>query len=120
MGNKILVIEDAKNITFLVEKCLVRNGYEVYKAEDGVSAMAKVFEIMPDLILLDIIVPKMDGYLICQALKSNNDVSAIPIIVMSAKTQDDDIQKAFELGATDYLTKPFTPDELLSKVRKYI
>lgn len=119
MRNKILVVEDAKNIALVIEKCLVRNSYEVYKASDGIEAMNKVFEVMPDLILLDIVIPKLNGYFICEALKSNSDISNIPVIVMSAKTQDADVQKAFDAGAVDYLTKPFTPEELLKKVKEY-
>jgi len=120
MAKKILIIEDSKNIAFVVGKCLKQNGFEVYKALDGVEAMVKIFEIMPDLILLDILVPKLNGYLICQALKSNDKVSNIPIVAMSAKTQETDVKKAFEAGALDYLTKPFTPEQLLEKVNRHI
>jgi DNA-binding response OmpR family regulator len=120
MSSKILVIEDSKNISLLIEKCLERNGFQVFLAEDGLKAMEKVFEIMPDLILLDILIPKLNGLLVCEALKSNSEVSKIPIIAISAKTQYEDIQKAMKAGAEDYLTKPFTPDELIMSVRKYI
>lgn len=120
MNKKILVIEDSKNISFMIEMCLKRNGFHVYKAADGVEAMETIFNVVPDLILLDIVIPKLNGYLICEAVKANDKLSKIPIVVMSAKTQEDDIQKAFELGASDYLTKPFNPSELMEKVKRYI
>jgi DNA-binding response OmpR family regulator len=120
MGKKVLVIEDSKNIAFVIEKCLTRSGFEVYKADDGVTALSMVYEIVPDLILLDIVVPRLNGYLVCEAIKSSIDVSGIPVVAMSAKTQDTDIRKAFDAGACDYLSKPFTPRELMEKVQKYI
>jgi DNA-binding response OmpR family regulator len=120
MQKKVLIVEDSKNISFMIEMCLKTNGYQVFKASDGVEAMVKIFDIIPDLILLDILIPKLNGYSVCEAVKSNEKISRIPIIAMSAKTQDEDIQKAFELGVSDYLAKPFSPAELLSAVRKYL
>lgn len=120
MKKKILIVEDSKNIMLMVEKLLTQKGFEVIKAADGVDAMMKVFDKEPDLILLDIVVPKLNGYLVCKGIKSNDKVSKIPVIAMSAKAQDDDMQKAIEAGVSDFLTKPFTPRELLEKINKHM
>ena len=120
MKNKILVIEDSKNIIFLIKKYLDKHGFQVFTASDGVEAMVKVYDVIPDLILLDIVIPKLSGYLVCKALKEDDRVSNIPIIAMSAKTQEEDIQRALEAGALDYITKPFTPETLLQKINKFI
>lgn len=120
MPKKILVVEDSKNIITIVKMYLENHGYEIIPINDGVSAINSVFEIHPDLLLLDIVIPKMNGYLVAQTLKQNDSTKHIPVIMMSAKAQKDDIKKALELGVEDYLTKPFTPDELINKVKQYI
>jgi DNA-binding response OmpR family regulator len=120
MGKKILIVEDSKNILFMMEMCLKKNGYIVEKASDGLEAIMKIFNMLPDLILLDILIPKLNGYSVCETIKSNENVKKIPIIIMSAKTQEKEVQKAFELGISGYLKKPFTPKELLKKVNEYI
>lgn len=118
--SKVLVVEDSKNISIMVKLCLSKNGYEVVTLYDGLSALDYAFKNNPDLILLDILIPKLDGYLVAQALKQDEKMRHIPIIMMSARTQEDDISKALKIGVEDYLVKPFTPEILLNKIKKFI
>lgn len=118
--SRILVVEDENNILKSVEYCLEQAGYIVVTAQDGLSGIQIALETKPDLILLDLILPKMNGYLVCETLKSEESTSSIPIVVMSAKAEEEDFQKARVQGADDYLVKPFTPDELRKKVKEKI
>lgn len=120
MSKKILVVEDSKNISLMVKMCLEKHGYQVIIAEDGVSAMDIIFSAKPDLILLDVLIPRMDGYLVTEALKRDENTKGLPIIMMSAKAQAEDLKKAQALGADDYLIKPFSPETLMEKVNRYI
>lgn len=115
---KILVVEDSKNISYMIYKCLKDSGFDVETASDGVEAMIKAFEVIPDLILLDILIPKLNGYAVFNTIKSND--KNVPIIAMSAKTQEKDIKMALDLGFNDYLKKPFTPSELLEVVKMHL
>jgi len=114
----VLVIEDENNILKSIEFCMEQAGYSVVAAQDGLSGMQKALEIKPDLILLDLVLPKMNGYLVCEALKNEESTNSIPIVIMSAKAEEEDIEKARSHGANDYLVKPFTPDELRKKVKE--
>jgi DNA-binding response OmpR family regulator len=114
----VLVIDDESNIRKSIEFCLEQAGYSVVIAQDGLSGMQKALETKPDLILLDLVLPKMNGYLVCEALKSEESTSSIPLVIMSAKAEEEDIEKARMHGADDYMVKPFTPDELRKKVKE--
>lgn len=117
---KILVVEDEKNIVLGLKMYLENNGYEVIIASNGVEAIDKALESLPHLILLDIILPKMSGYLVCEALKEEPAFTNTPIVFMSAKTQQEDIKKAYEAGGCDYIIKPFTHLEVKAIIEKYI
>jgi len=114
----VLVVEDENNIRKSIGLCLEQAGYSVITAQDGLVGMQLALEAKPDLILLDLILPKMNGYLVCEALKSEESTSSIPIVIMSAKAEEEDIEKAIIHGADDYMVKPFTPDELRKKVKE--
>ena len=120
MIKKVLIVEDSITISKMVKICLEKQNYEVYSVYDGLSAVNTALNIKPDLILLDALIPEINGYIVVEALKQNDLSRSIPIIMMSAKAQIDDIKKAINLGADDYLVKPFTPEELINKVNKYI
>ncbi|SDC29592.1 Response regulator receiver domain-containing protein [Candidatus Frackibacter sp. WG11] len=113
---RILLVEDTKNIILSVKMCLEGAGYEVAVVEDGVTAVDRALRQKPDLVLLDILIPKMNGYLVCEALREDDKTKDIPIVMLSAKAEEKDIKKAMKLGADDYLVKPFEPSELLDKV----
>jgi DNA-binding response OmpR family regulator len=118
--NKILVVEDSKNIVTVLKICLSNAGYEVKVVSDGVDAVDTAFEWEPDLILLDIKIPKMDGFLVCETLKKDESTAQIPILMMSAKAEEEDIKKAYNLGADDYIIKPVEPSKLLEKIASYL
>lgn len=120
MCKKILVVEDSQYICLMVRMCLEKHGYDVITACDGIDAVDAVFKNHPDLVLLDVLLPKMNGYLVAEAIKQNDETRNIPIIIMSAKAQTDEINYAHKLGVEDYLIKPFSPDKLVEKIKKYL
>jgi len=113
----ILVVDDTKeNVEILIE--LLSERYDVMVALDAKSGIDIVKEERPDLILLDIMMPEMDGYEMCEILKSDETTQTIPIIFITAKTDEKSIEKAYDIGAVDYVSKPFKPKELLARVKK--
>ncbi|MBS3899085.1 MAG: response regulator [Dethiobacter sp.] len=120
MKNKILLVEDEKNIVLGVTICLRSAGLDVAVAEDGADALRKLETDKPDLVLLDLVMPKLNGLDALQAMKANETTRDIPVIVLSARAQEEDIQRAMELGAADYMAKPFRPEELLAVIRQVL
>ncbi len=117
-GQIVLIVDDAsENVDLLVN---LLKDYDLVTALDGETALKIVDEENVDLILLDIMMPGMDGFEVCKILKSNVKTTHIPIIFLSAKDKHQDIQKGFELGAVDYVTKPFNPNELLSRANTHL
>jgi CheY-like chemotaxis protein len=115
-NKKILLIEDNKNIILVEKICLEANEFEVILAEDGIQGLEMAIRELPDLILLDILIPKMNGYLVLEALQNNTVTRDIPVLVTSAKAQVDDLKQAFTYKIQGYLVKPFTSKELLGKI----
>lgn len=116
----ILVAEDSPNVLLTIKMCLELAGYEVVTASNGVEALQTAVKEVPDLVLLDIVLPGMSGYLVLEALRSEPLTKTIPVVMISARAQEEDIQKASLLGATDYIVKPFMPESLLTVVRKVL
>ncbi len=114
MGDKILVIDDEPSITELLAYNLRRHGYEVSVAHDGLSALARAREEEPDLIILDLMLPGMDGLDVCRTLRRE---SRVPIIMVTARDNEIDRVVGLEIGADDYVTKPFSVRELMARVR---
>lgn len=114
---KILLIEDEKNIAELVKYNLEREGYRVLWAAKGNLGLEMTLRENPDLLLLDLMLPELDGLEICKILKQNPKTAAIPIIMLTAKSQEADKVLGLELGADDYVTKPFSPRELAARVK---
>jgi DNA-binding response OmpR family regulator len=112
----ILIADDDEDILELVRVRLSRSGYETLLARDGVEALALARERRPDLALLDISMPNMSGYDVAAALKADPATEAIPVILLTARAQPSDVAKGFEVGADDYITKPFSPQELHSRI----
>lgn len=117
MSEKILIVDDDIDSLKLIGLMLQRHGYEVVAASAGTQALSKAMADHPDLIILDIMMPDMDGYEVCRRLRSNPETRSIPIIMFTAKTLVDDKVAGFEAGADDYLTKPTHPAELASRVK---
>ncbi|NDJ62869.1 MAG: response regulator [Chloroflexi bacterium] len=120
MAEKILVVDDDLDSLKLIGLMLQRNGYEVIAANSGKQAIAKAADEHPSLVILDVMMPDMNGYEVCKLLREDAETKAIPIIMFTAKTMIDDKVAGFEAGADDYLTKPTHPAELASRVRSII
>ena len=116
-GKRILVVDDEEDILELVRFNLEREGFEVSTAETGEKALAAARAQHPDLLVLDLMWPGVDGLEVCRQLKSDAQTSRIPIVMLTARGDDTDIVKGFELGADDYVTKPFSPRVLTARVR---
>jgi DNA-binding response OmpR family regulator len=114
--NRVLVVEDDKDIADLIVHSLQKAGYAVESLASGTAALARVKASAPDLIVLDLMLPGMDGLLVCQALRGDAATADIPIIMLTARGEEADRIAGFELGADDYVTKPFSPRELTARV----
>lgn len=118
MAKKILVVDDERHIVRLVEVNLTRAGYDVVTAYDGVEALEKVKSEHPDMIVLDVMMPRMDGFEVLKRLQADPATQDIPVIMLTAKAQDADIFRGWSSGVSSYLTKPFNPRELLTFVER--
>ncbi len=116
----LFIVDDNRVNIKLLEKVLLKHGYEIITATGGKEALQLIEKRIPDLILLDIIMPEMDGYEICKKLKSSPDTCDIPVIFLTAKTETDDIVRGFNTGAADYIRKPFQRAELLARVETHL
>lgn len=118
MAKNILIIEDDKFLRELIAQKLKKENYEIFEAADGEEGLKKAREEKPDLILLDLILPGMDGFEVLSRLKSDSGLINIPVIVLSNLGQTEDVERASALGATDYLIKAhFTPGEIIEKIK---
>lgn len=114
---KILIAEDEPDIRELVAFTLRFSGYEVVSASNGEEAVQLASREVPDLILMDVRMPRMTGYDACRVMKANEDLKDIPVVFLSAKGQEAEIQTGLDAGAEEYLLKPFAPDQLTDRVR---
>ena len=117
---KGMVIDDSQTIRRTAETLLVKEGYAVITAADGFEALAKIADQKPDLIFIDIMMPRLDGYQTCSLIKNNQMFRSTPVIMLSSKDGLFDKAKGRIVGSEEYLTKPFTRDELLSAIRRYV
>ena len=113
----MLVVEDEADVAEMIRYNLSKEGYDVRLAANGTDALRLVKEAKPDVILLDIMVPQLNGWEICRRLKQDRETAAIPVIMVSGRVEEGDKVLGFEMGADDYVTKPFSPRELLARVR---
>ncbi len=118
MKAKILVVDDEPDVLDLVSYNLTQAGFQVVTAEDGADALRKARSASPDLILLDLMLPELDGLEVCKLLRRDPQTSAIPIIMLTARATEMDRVLGLELGAVDYIPKPFSPRELVLRVKK--
>lgn len=117
MKETILIIEDEKDIVKMLEYNLGKEGFKALSAREGETALELVDREHPDLILLDLMLPGIDGLEVCKALKEEKGTASIPIIMLTAKSQESDKVIGLELGADDYMTKPFSPRELIARIK---
>ena len=117
---KILIAEDERDIRELITFTLKYAGHEVHQAANGEESVSMARDVMPDLIMMDVRMPKMTGYEACRLLKADEKVKHIPVVFLSAKGQETEIQTGLEVGATDYILKPFAPDQLIKRVSEIL
>jgi DNA-binding response OmpR family regulator len=115
-SEKVLVAEDEPDIRGLISYCLRYAGYRVVEAPNGEEAIQKALDELPDLILLDVRMPRMSGYDVCAVLKAQASTRNIPVIFLSARGQEAEIKRGLELGAEEYILKPFAPDEFNRRI----
>jgi two-component system phosphate regulon response regulator PhoB len=113
----ILLVEDERDLLELLKYNLDREGYDVVTAETGEDGLKHVRQTPPDLVLLDLMLPKMDGLEVCRSLKSRPETAPIPVIMLTAKGEESDVVKGLEIGADDYITKPFSPRILMARIK---
>ena len=117
---KVLVVDDDVFIRRMIEIRLKAADVNVIEAENGEEAVEKTISERPDLIIMDIMMPRMDGFQACEAIRSNTEISGTPILMLTARGQQIDLEKAMALGILEYITKPFSPKELAKKVVKIL
>ena len=119
-GLRVMVIDDSKTIRRTAETLLVREGCDVVTATDGFEALAKIADHNPQIIFVDIMMPRLDGYQACALSKNNQTLKTVPVIMLSSKDGVFDKARGRIVGSEQYLTKPFTREELLGAIRKYV
>ena len=118
MAKKILIADDEQNIVISLEFLMKREGFEVLIANDGEEAVRRIRSDPPDLVLLDVMMPKKSGFEVCQEIKADPALAAVRILMLTAKGRDTEVAKGLALGADAYMTKPFSTKELMLRVRE--
>ncbi|MPM25441.1 Alkaline phosphatase synthesis transcriptional regulatory protein PhoP [bioreactor metagenome] len=116
-GQRILIVEDEEAIVEVVSQTLRRHGYETASAADGDDALEKAFSLRPDLVILDLMLPKMDGWEVCRRLKADRQTASVPVLMLTARREERDVVEGLEIGADDYMKKPFSLAELAARVK---
>jgi len=120
MTKRILIVDDEPNIVVSLEFLMKREGFDVAVAADGEAALKSVEEKRPDLVLLDIMLPKKNGFEVCQTIRANPEWQAVKIVMLTAKGRDTEVAKGTALGADAYMTKPFSTKDLIAQVRQML
>lgn len=120
MQKKIMVVDDEPYIARVIKFKLEQEGYAVISANDGVTGLDRIRQEKPDLVLLDVMMPGLTGYEVCQQVKADADLAGIPVVFLTAKGQERDREQGLNMGASDYITKPFSPNRLLELVKSII
>jgi len=120
MSKKVLIADDEPNIVISLDFLLRREGFEVLVAVDGEEALAKARAERPDLVLLDVMMPKMNGFDVCQALRADPELASMRVLMLTAKGRETEVSKGLGLGADGYMTKPFSTKDLVAQVRELL
>jgi DNA-binding response OmpR family regulator len=120
MTKKILIVDDEPNIVISLEFLMKKEGFEVAVASDGDEALAKVASFNPDLVLLDVMMPKKSGFEVCETLRADPERSGLRIIMLTAKGRDTEVAKGIAMGANAYITKPFSTKDLVVRVKEIL
>ena len=119
MSRRILIVDDEQKLANAFKAILSKKGYEVYTAYDGEQALAQIGHMLPDLIFLDVQIPKLNGFDVCKKLKADPATKHVGVIFLTAMAQESDVKTGLGLGALDYLTKPFYPAAAMALLQKY-
>jgi DNA-binding response OmpR family regulator len=117
---KILLVDDADTILLMEKMILMKESYDIITAKDGREAVSKAEKEQPDLILMDVMMPHMNGFEACQEIRKNTATQGIPIIMVTTRGEPENVQKGYECGCNDYITKPINRAELLAKIQNFI
>ena len=120
MTKRILIVDDEPNIVISLEFLMKKEGFAVAVANDGDEALAKVASFNPDLLLLDVMMPKKSGFEVCEALRADSECTGLKIVMLTAKGRDTEMAKGLAIGADAYVTKPFSTKELVDKVKEML
>lgn len=120
MSQSILIADDEPNIVISLEFLMKKANYDVRVARDGQEALRAIEERVPDLVLLDVMMPKLDGFSVCQTIRDNPDWKDVKIVILTARGRDIEREKGLALGADDYITKPFSTRDVVERVRQYL
>ena len=120
MKNSILLVDDEPNVREMLRQMLEMGGFDVIEAEDGLDALDKLEDIVPDVMILDVMMPHLDGVSVCKQLRADAEFVSLPIIMLSGKTQQKAVQEGLAAGANRYLRKPITVEELIQNVRELL
>ena len=120
MGLKIVIADDEEHLGYMIKFKLERSGYEVIWKLDGRQALESIREERPALVILDVMMPGLTGFEVLETLKADAELKHIPVVMLTARSQESDIVRGLELGAADYMIKPFRPAELLARIKRLI
>ena len=120
MASSVLIVDDEDHIVTSLSYVMKNAGFEVSSASDGEQALEKISSIKPDLVILDVMMPKLDGFEVCKAVRADSRLNSVRIIILTAKGRDTERQKGLELGADDYLTKPFSTRDILDRAKELL
>ena len=120
MSKKVLIVDDEANIVISIEFLMRQAGYNIEIARDGEEAMAKIKSFQPDLILLDVMMPKINGFEVCRRIREKPELNDLKIVMLTAKGREVEVTKGLALGADSYIIKPFSTRELMSEVKKIL
>jgi two-component system, OmpR family, alkaline phosphatase synthesis response regulator PhoP len=120
VAKKVLIVDDEPNIVISLEFLMKREGFEVFVANDGEAALQLIAARVPDLVLLDVMLPKRNGFEVCQQIRGNPDWQAMKVIMLTAKGRDTEMAKGLDLGADAYMTKPFSTKDLVAQARQML
>ncbi|MDZ4255767.1 MAG: response regulator [Sulfuritalea sp.] len=120
MSQRILIVDDEPNIVVSLEYLMKKEGFQIAVATDGESALRTAAEFLPDLVLLDVMMPKKSGFEVCEAMRADPQLGAVKIIMLTAKGRETEIVKGMALGADAYITKPFSTKELVLKIKSLL
>ncbi|HFE53339.1 MAG TPA: response regulator [Bacteroidetes bacterium] len=120
MSAKILIADDEPFIARSLSYVLEKSGYEIYLARDGEEALRRAIDVKPDLVFLDLMMPKKNGYEVCSEIRNHPELQNVPIILITAKGQKADLERGLEAGANEYMTKPFSPTQVVARVKQVL